>query len=73
MRLFQHVAAFPDLEAADVRAVISRYRLRHDWDRNFAVVGNFKRIDPDSRPDAPPLSIGFFAFLAKSLENARHR
>lgn len=44
------VAAYPDLEPADVRAVISRYRPRRNRDRNFAVAGNFERIDPDSRP-----------------------
>jgi hypothetical protein len=35
---------------ADVRAVISRYRPRRKRDRNFAVAGNFERIDHDSRP-----------------------
>ncbi len=44
------VAAHPDLEAADVRAVISRYRPWRNRDRNFALAGNFERIDPDSRP-----------------------
>jgi HTH-type transcriptional regulator/antitoxin HigA len=45
------VAAYPDLEgAADVRAVISCYRPRRNRDRNFALAGNFERIDPDSRP-----------------------
>ena len=44
------VAAYPDLEAADVRAVIFRYRPRRNRNRNFAVAGNFERIDPDSRP-----------------------
>jgi uncharacterized protein (DUF433 family) len=44
------VAAYPDLEAADVRAVISRYRPRRNRDRNFAVAGTFERIDPDSQP-----------------------
>jgi uncharacterized protein (DUF433 family) len=44
------VAAYPGLEAADVRAVISRYRPRRKRDRNFAVAGNFERIDHDSRP-----------------------
>ena len=44
------VAAYPDLEAADVRAVISRYRPQRNRDRNFAVAGNFERIDPDPRP-----------------------
>lgn len=44
------VAAYPDLEAADVRAVISRYRPQLNRDRDFAVAGNFERIDPDSRP-----------------------
>jgi len=42
--------AYPDLEAADVRAVISRYRPRRKRDRNFAVAGNFERIDHDPRP-----------------------
>lgn len=44
------VAAHPDLEAADVRAVISRYRPQRSGERNFAVAGNFERVDPDSRP-----------------------
>lgn len=44
------VAAYPDLEPADVRAVVSRYQPRRNRDRNFAVAGNFERIDPDSRP-----------------------
>ncbi len=44
------VAAYPDLEPADVRAVVSRYRLRRDRDRNFAVAGNFERVAPYSRP-----------------------
>jgi uncharacterized protein (DUF433 family) len=43
------VAAYPDLEAADVRAVISRYPPQGNRDRSFAVAGNFERIDPDSR------------------------
>ncbi len=44
------VAAYPDLEAADVRAVISHYSPQRNRDRNFAVAGNFERIDPDPRP-----------------------
>jgi uncharacterized protein (DUF433 family) len=43
------VAAYPDLEAADVRAVIYRYRPQRNRDRNFALAGNFERIDRDSR------------------------
>ena len=43
------VAAYPDLEAADVCAVISRYRPQRNRDRNFAVAGNFERIEPGSR------------------------
>jgi uncharacterized protein (DUF433 family) len=44
------VTVYPDLVTADVRAVISRYRPRRDRDHNFAVAGNFERIDPGSRP-----------------------
>jgi len=44
------VAAYPDLETADVRAVISRYQPQRNRDRNFAVAGNFERIGLDSPP-----------------------
>lgn len=33
-----------------VREAISSYRPRPKQDRNFALAGNFERIDPDSRP-----------------------
>ena len=36
-------------EAEIVREAISRYRPRLDRDRNFALAGNFERIDSDSR------------------------
>ena len=43
------VAAHPDLEAEDVREAI-RYAAEAERDRNFALDGNFERLDPDSHP-----------------------
>jgi predicted DNA-binding protein len=37
-------------QAEIVREAISRYRPKPNRDRNFALAGNFKRIDSDSRP-----------------------
>jgi predicted DNA-binding protein len=37
-------------QAEIVRDAISSYRPRPERDRNFALAGNFERIDPDSRP-----------------------
>lgn len=37
-------------QAEIVRDAISCYRPRPKWDRNFALAGNFQRIDADSRP-----------------------
>lgn len=43
------VAAHPDLEAEDVREAI-RYAAEAVRSRNFALDGNFERLDPDSHP-----------------------
>jgi uncharacterized protein (DUF433 family) len=43
------VAAHPDLEAEDVREAI-RYAAEAVQSRNFALDGNFERLDPDSHP-----------------------
>lgn len=37
-------------QAEIVREAIACYRPRPKRDRNFAVAGNFERIDPDRRP-----------------------
>jgi predicted DNA-binding protein len=37
-------------QAEIVREAIACYRPRSKRDRNFAVAGNFERIDPDRRP-----------------------
>jgi predicted DNA-binding protein len=37
-------------QAEIIREAISSYRPRPKQDRNFALAGNFKRIDPDSHP-----------------------
>jgi predicted DNA-binding protein len=37
-------------QAAIIREAISSYRPRPNQDRNFALAGNFKRIDPASHP-----------------------
>lgn len=37
-------------QAEIIREAISSYRPRPKQDRNFALAGNFERIDPDSHP-----------------------
>lgn len=37
-------------QAEIVREAISSYQPRSEQDRNFALAGNFERIDPDSHP-----------------------
>lgn len=37
-------------QAEIIRKAISSYRPRPNQDRNFAVAGNFERIDPGSHP-----------------------
>lgn len=43
------VAAHPDLVAEDVQEAI-RYAAETVRNRNFALDGNFERLDPDSHP-----------------------
>lgn len=49
-RLVQLAQAEGRSQAEIIREAISSYRPRPKQDRNFALAGNFERIDPDSRP-----------------------